>query len=82
MKKWSGKFVLNYQTFNHDTFQKYLKIMLFFLKNLLQLLTGARFNTEFIVFQQQNKLFKWIDKRCKFVHCILWKDKASLCLIT
>ena len=33
MKKWSGKFVLNYQTFDHDTFQKYLKIkMLFLLK--------------------------------------------------
>ena len=25
-EKWSGKFVLNYQTFSQDTFQKYLKI--------------------------------------------------------
>ena len=31
MKKWSGKFILNYQRFNQDTFQKYSKIkMLFF----------------------------------------------------
>ena len=34
MKKWSGKFVVNYQTFNQDTFQKYSKIkMLFFPKS-------------------------------------------------
>ena len=34
MKKWSGKFLLNYQLFSLDIFQKYLKIkMLFFHKS-------------------------------------------------
>ena len=34
MKKCSGKLVLNYQIFNQDTFQKYLKTkMLFFPKS-------------------------------------------------
>ena len=34
MKKWSGKFILNYLIFNQDTFQKYLKIKkLFFPKS-------------------------------------------------
>ena len=34
-------------------------------KNLLPLLTRARFNTEINAFQQQNRLFKCTDKRCK-----------------
>ena len=32
-------------------------------KNLLQLLARTRFNTEIYAFQQQNRLFKCIDKR-------------------
>ena len=35
------------------------------LKNLLWLLTWARFNTKINAFQQQNRLFKSIDKRWK-----------------
>ena len=31
-------------------------------KNLLQLLTGAKFNTEINNFGQQNRLFKCVDK--------------------
>ena len=34
-------------------------------KNLLQLLARTRFNTEIYAFQQQNRLFKCIDKRWK-----------------
>ena len=34
MKKWSEKFVLNYEIFNKNTFQKYLKTkILFFAKS-------------------------------------------------
>ena len=80
MKKWSGKFLLNYQLFSLDIFQKYLKIkMLFFHKstpkNLLQLFTRVRFNSEIKAFGQQNRVFKCIDKRCN--NCLLYLEGHS-----
>ena len=68
MKKRSGKFALNCQIFSQDTFQKYLKNVIFSQeqpKNLLRLLTRAKFYTKITAFGQQNRLFKCTEKRCK-----------------
>ena len=74
MKKWSGNIFLDYQAFFLDYQSRHISevfknknviISQKQPKNVLQLLSQARFKTELNAFQQQNGFFKCIDKRCK-----------------
>ena len=66
MIKWSGKFVLNYHVFNQDTFPNYLKIKMLSFPKRAPIINRSKINTEINAFEQQNGLFKCIDKHCKF----------------
>ena len=83
MQKWSRKFVLNYQTFNQDTFQKYLRIkMLYFPKSNPK--TCSDYFSEQGAIQKLmlfNNRRDFLNVQINVVQCMLRKDTASLCLV-